>query len=457
MLPPDFLTRMSHLLGSDYAAFADSYTRPFHVGLRVNTLKTTAADFNSISPFALNPVGAWEPAGFRVADGSQPGSHPYHAAGLYYMQEPSAMAVAAVADPQPGELVLDLAAAPGGKATHLAARMADDGLLVANDIHSGRARILAENLERWGARNTLITHAEPDQLAALWGPIFDKVLVDAPCSGEGMFRRHGSIDWSEEMVAACAVRQGHILDTAVSLVRPGGRLIYATCTFAPAENEATIAHFLHNHPDFTLVDVAKAADWDNGRSDWLPPNTPVADLTAAVRLWPHHFAGEGHFIAVMQRSGDSLPPLPAAHLPPPTRDEFRLWQSFARDAGLTLEIAREEMTAVNGRLYRLPSYQLPITGLHVLRAGLLLGECRRSHFRPAHHLALSLRPAERGAITNRPADHHDTAAYLSGHDIPNSGPNGWRLFTVDSFVLGWGKCVNGRFKNHYPRGLRKHQ
>lgn len=459
ILPPDFLSRMALLLGDEFDHFLQSYQLPHHVGLRVNTLKISAADFISKSPFSLEAVGEWEPAGFRVADDSQPGSHPYHAAGLFYLQEPSAMSVGAVAAPKPGELVLDLAAAPGGKSTHLITRMGDDGLLVANDVHTGRARILGENLERWGARNVTITNAEPARLAALWGAVFDKVLVDAPCSGEGMFRKIGAeggrIEWSEEMVAACATRQGHILDTAVSLVRPGGLLIYATCTFAPEEDEESIARFLDRHPAFTLVDVPKFAGWRNGRTNWQPQTQRPVDLSAAVRLWPHHFPGEGHFVAVLQKAGDELPELPPSDLRPPAKESYRLWQQFVAEAGLAVDWAQEEMTEVNGRLYRLPLFQLPTQRLHIIRTGLLLGEVRRNHFRPAHHLAMSLRPGEWGAATSRPADHPDVSAFLAGHDLADAGENGWVLFQVDGFTLGWGKRVNGRLKNHYPRGLRK--
>ena len=294
--PPEFLQKMRHLLGADYDAFAASYEQEAQVGLRVNTLKVNAADFNSIAPFALTPVGAYEPSGFRVTDDSQPGRHPYHAAGLYYMQEPSAMAVAALLDPQPGEWVLDLAAAPGGKATHLIARMGDEGLLVANDVDRARARDLAENLERWGARNVLITNNTPEQLAAHFGAVFDRVLVDAPCSGEGMFRKQGGFAWSETMVLACARRQTAILETAVSLLRPGGVLAYATCTFAPEEDEGVIGRFLAQHPDFTWMSCwlramrranssgSAAKGWLKGRVHRLStPPTAAANASVVVR------------------------------------------------------------------------------------------------------------------------------------------------------------------------------
>ena len=250
--PADFLRKMRDLLpAGEYDAFVAAFDRPRRIGLRVNTLKITPGHFSTIAPFPLAPLGQWEPAAFAVNPESRPGRHPYHDAGLYYLQEPSAMLAAALLAPEPGELVLDLAAAPGGKATHLASligspaappvsplrlALAGDGLLVANDVHSGRARLLAENMARWGALNTLITQDEPERLAARFGPVFDRVLIDAPCSGEGLFRRMDGVEWSESIVAACARRQRDLLAVAPRLVRPGGRLLYATCTFSPEEN-----------------------------------------------------------------------------------------------------------------------------------------------------------------------------------------------------------------------------
>jgi len=452
---------MARLLGEEYASFAQSYGMKARVGLRVNTLKIPVADFIKKSPFTLSPVGAYEPAGFIVHGRSQPGRHATHAAGLYYLQEPAAMTVAALLDPQPGELVLDLAAAPGGKATHLAARMKDKGLLVANDMHQGRARILAQNMERWGARNVLITSNTPQHLAAAFGPVFDRVLVDAPCSGEGMFRRQGSFDWSENIVAACARRQTHILDSAADLVRPGGRLAYSTCTFSPEENEGVIGRFLDDHPDFELVALPEYEGFAQGRPSW---GNGRPKLARTVRLWPHRFAGEGHFIALLRRVAGKEKPvrmgkpdrLAAAHL--------NLWREFAAGV-LQVELDEQKMVVVNGRyLTLLPEIQLDTTGLYVLRHGLNLGELRfgarrRGFFKPAHTLALSLTAAEVTAPLDLPPESTELAAYLSGQplkvtDDGSRMTGNWTLVTVLGFGLGWGKRVGSRLQNHYPRGLR---
>ena len=459
--PPDFMAKMARLLGEEFPQFAQSYGEPTAVGLRVNTLKLSAADFSTLSPFALKAAGQHEPNGFLVTDDSRPGSHPYHAAGLYYLQEPSAMVVGGLVDAQPDELVLDLAAAPGGKATHLAAQMQGKGLLVANDVHTGRARLLAENLERWGATNALITSAEPEHLAAQFGPIFDRVLVDAPCSGEGMLRKlsfadkSGPFEWSEGMVLACSRRQTAILDSAAELVKPGGRLVYATCTFSPEEDEAVIARFLREFPQFELIDPPRFAGFGAGRPSWVDPSLADDNLQKCVRLWPHQFPGEGHFVAIMQRIDDEKPqtfPKPW-RFTPPGKKELAVWRAFA-DEVLQAKFDEDRLLLVNGRLYLLPELALETGKLHLIRYGLLLGEIRKGHFRPDHALALALKPEEATLTANFAADADEIAAYWQGLDFAHTGPNGWLLVAVDGFVLGWGKRVNGRLKNHYPRGLR---
>ena len=482
-LPPaDFLAKMRSLLSpGEYDAFVAAYDAPPVAGLRVNTLKTAPAEFTTLAPFSLTPLGDWEPAAFTVTDGSRPGRHPYHDAGLYYLQDPSAMTAAVALAPAPGELVLDLAAAPGGKATHLAARMGtaaagdgsplrraldDDSLLVANDVHAGRARLLAENLARWGAVNVLVTHDEPARLAAALGPVFDRVLIAAPCSGEAMFRRLESVEWSESIVAACARRQRGVLAVAPDLARPGGRLLYATCAFSPEENELVVGAFLAGQGDFQLMEPPSIAGADRGRADWTGQEAApamAAQLARAVRLWPHRFPGEGHFLALMARdeptddgqktSGDNG--RFRAH--PPTAAQARLWRAFATDA-LALALPEERLHVHGERLYLLPRRAIDPGRLHLIRYGLLLGELRAGHFRPAHDLALALNDADARAV-RWPADDPRLAAYLSGRDLPASdlppGPDGWTLIAVDGFGLGWGKRAGGRLKNHTPHALRR--
>jgi 16S rRNA C967 or C1407 C5-methylase (RsmB/RsmF family)/NOL1/NOP2/fmu family ribosome biogenesis protein len=479
--PPEFLSRMRALLPADeYAAFAAAFDRPPRAGLRVNTLKISVADFTSIAPFPLAPVGEWEPAGFIVAGDSRPGRHPYHDAGLYYLQEPSAMVPAALLAPRPGELVLDLAAAPGGKATHLAALMAEPapaasrsplrrmldvpGLLVANDVHTGRARLLADNLARWGALNVVVTNDKPERLSAAFGPVFDRVLIDAPCSGEGMFRRGEAVEWSAAIVAACARRQRGVLAVATELARPGGRLLYSTCTFAPEENEEVIAAFLAAEAAYALEEPRRFAGFERGRPEWAAQaggaagaNEAAAQLARAVRLWPHTFPGEGHFIALISR--DEAEPHQETHQReyrglPPSAEEHRLWREFACET-LAFDLPAGRLHAHNGRLYLLPRTTLDPGRIRLVRYGLLLGEARRGYFRPAHDLALALTAADVQAAANWPANDPRMAAYLAGSDLPDEGPDGWRLMTVDGYGLGWARRAGGRLKNHYPHHLRR--
>ena len=457
--PPQFLAKMAQLLGAEYPAFVASLDKPRPAGLRTNTLKISAADFSRISPFSLTPLGEFEPAAFLLPDSSKAGSHPYHAAGLYYLQEPAAMVVGGLLDPQAGELVLDLAAAPGGKATHLAARMENEGLLVANDVQRGRARLLAQNMERLGVTNALICDETPDRLAAAFGPIFDRVLLDAPCSGESLFRRLDEVDWSPAIVAACARRQTGILDAAARLVRPGGLLAYATCAFSPEENEQQLDIFLSAHPDFSITAVPVSAGFDAGRHEWIDapqlPRDKQLEIRHAVRLWPHHFPGDGHFMAIMRRNKSTGNEKPLELLQPKgQKGDIAVWKEFRRQT-LRMNVAEERIHCVNNRLYLLPDLAIKTESLHLLRYGLFLGEARRGYFKPAHTLAMALTANQVKQHVNWPADAAQISAYLSGHDLPSRGANGWVLVTVDGFPLGWGKRSNGRLKNHYPRGLRR--
>ena len=462
---------MSRLLPPhELAAFLAALDGAPRVGLRVNTLKISVPDFISIAPFSLAPLGDWEPAGFLVTDDSRPGRHPYHDAGLYYLQEPSAMVAAALLAPVAGQRVLDLAAAPGGKATHLASRMAlptppgspmrqgldAGGLLVANDVHAGRARLLAENLARWGASNVLVTSADPARVADVLGPIFDRVLIDAPCSGEGMFRRHSEVEWSEAIVAACARRQRGILQAAPELVRSGGRLLYATCTFAPEEDEQVIAGFLAAAPDFTLREPPRGAGFDRGRPDWAGESPAAAQLARAVRLWPHRFPGEGHFLALMERAAqadvayEGTQPF-RPHLP--SAAEMRLWQEFAASVGV--ECPPERLHVHDGRLFLLPRAAIDPGRLRIVRYGLYLGEFRPGRFHPAHDLALALSADDVVAAVSWAAGDPRLAAYMTGSDLPDDGADGWVLVAVDGFGLGWAKRAGGRLKNHFPRQSRR--
>ncbi len=459
---------MSRLLGADFPAFAAALEAEPVSGLRVNTLKLSADEFRKISPFPLGDPVPWEASAFVLLSSDiSPGLHPYHLAGLYYLQDPSAMSAAALLDPQPfdaaqgqpGERVLDLAAAPGGKTTHLAARMHGSGLLVANEIKEKRLGHLAMNVERWGAGNVVVTHETPERLADHFGAFFDRVLVDAPCSGEGMFRkdRGACLDWSPEMVAGCAVRQRNILRVAVQLVRPGGRLLYSTCTFAPEENEAVIAALLDEFPEFEAEALPLFPGFEQGRPEWAGREDREA-LRAAVRLFPHRLSGEGHFVCRLRRreqaaSRPGRRPRPSgrAALAEMNRLQSDLWRDFARDA-LTADFTADRLRVRAERLYFVPEEMPDFGNLRLVHPGVWLGTFKTGRFEPAHPLALFLRPGGARRTLNLSPAEPALTAYLRGEPLPAPGEAGWTLVTVDGWPLGWGKRVQGLVKNHYPRG-----
>ncbi len=455
-LPPAFLERMHCLLGDEYASFLASYDAPPSIGLRVNTLKISVDAFRAITPFELAPT-PWCPTGFTLTDEAAPGKHPYHAAGLYYLQDPSAMAAVELLDPQPGERVLDLAAAPGGKATHIAALMQGQGLLVANEIHPKRAWELAGNLERWGARNAAITNETPERMAERFAGFFDRVLADAPCSGEGMLRKSEAArrEWAPELINGCALRQTGILDQAAAMVRSGGRLVYSTCTFNPEENERTVARFLARHTDFALIEPSRNSGYFPGRPAWLPENESKAELARAVRLWPHRAPGEGHFIAVIERNHS--PEAPAARswrpakLPRPIAEAYRAFCA----ANLNGMPAVEQPVLVGSYLYALPDDLPDLAGLRYLHPGWWLGVVKGARFEPSHALALALSIGDARRVFDLPAGAPDLTAYLHGETPTSPGEEGWTLVAVDGFPIGWGKRTGGRLKSHYPKGLRR--
>ena len=458
---------MRGLLGDEADDFEQSLETAPVTGLRVNTLKISPLEFERISPWPLEPV-PWCSSGYIVPARERPGLHPFHAAGLYYLQEPSAMAVAGGLAPRPFERVLDLAAAPGGKSTHLAALLGNDGLLVANDVNAPRARELSRNIERWGTRRTVITSATPELLARTWGGVFDAVLLDAPCSGEGMFRKTPEAleQWSEELVASCAARQGVLLEEAARLVKPGGRLAYSTCTFAPDENERLVARFLESHDDWALVPLALPGA-ASGRSEWVPEWDRASELAGTVRLWPHHGPGEGHFVALLCRSVDS--PVDGEPTGPSPRRRAKgdrrtsdaelqnavsLWHTFAERNLLGEPFTGHELHLRDDGLYALPPGSPALEGIRVLRPGTWLGKVERGRFAPSHSLALTLREDEAARSVDLGANDPRLLSYLEGAELEVAGEDGWLLVTVAGHPLGWGRRARDIIKNHYPKGLR---
>lgn len=429
MLPEAFLQRMEAQLGSEYPAFLESLERPRAVALRFNPLKGE----RPVLPFVGAPV-PWEPEGFYYDPETRPGLHVYHEAGVYYLQEASAMAPVALLDPKPGERVCDLCAAPGGKTTQIAGRMLGQGFLVCNEINPKRAKILSRNIERMGVANALVTNEHPETLASRFPGFFDRVLVDAPCSGEGMFRKEEAAvtDWSQETVQMCARRQREILDSAARLVRPGGRLVYSTCTFAPEEDEETVAAFLESHPEFTPEPV---------EAPWFVPGE-----NASYRMWPHKLLGEGHFAAVLRKTQGESGEVPAClgeKCP-------KAWESFAKELDITLPEGKA--VSFGQSLYWAPTELPELNRLKVLRPGLELGTERKGRFEPAHALALWLKTC--AVAESFPPESPEMKAYLHGDVVP-SGKKGWCLVQAGGYAIGWGKGDGSVLKNHYPKGLRR--
>ncbi len=456
MLPQEFLDRMRQMLGEEYPAFVESYEKEKYQALRVNALKADCKRLKEEAAFSLEPV-PWETNGFYYGKEDAPGKHPYHEAGVYYIQEPSAMAPAAYLEAKPGERVLDLCAAPGGKTTQIASYMKGQGILISNEIHPARAKILSENVERMGIPNAMVTNESPQKLADTFSEYFDRIMVDAPCSGEGMFRKNeiACEEWSLENVEICAKRQDEILDRAASMLKPGGRIVYSTCTFAPAENEGSISRFLEHHSDFSIVEAEHFKGMEGGVADWV--DNPACGIEKTIRLWPNKLHGEGHYVAVLQKDGTcdaSYEGYCKNGLQKGISEkECKEYLAFCEEF---LKIKLEGTLLKYGdQLYLAPKGMPSTSQLKVLRPGLHLGTMKKNRFEPSHALALSLKPQEAKYVADFPADSAEIRAYLNGQTLNYEGEKGWYLITVDGYSIGWGKLAGGVMKNHYPKGLRK--
>ncbi|MBR6955212.1 MAG: RsmF rRNA methyltransferase first C-terminal domain-containing protein [Clostridia bacterium] len=429
-LPEMFIRRMAEQLGEELPAFLACYGEPARRGIRLNTLKPLPA---GTAPEGLGDPIPWAGDAYFLAEESRIGAHPLHEAGACYIQEPSAMLPAAVLTPRPGERVLDLCAAPGGKSTQMAAMMRGRGLLVCNEPVHSRAQVLSRNVERMGVVNAVVTCAWPDDLARRWPEAFDAVMVDAPCSGEGMFRRvpESRGEWTPQSPAGCAQRQAGILGAAARMVRPGGRLVYATCTLNDTENRDQVEAFLASHPDFELQPFA------------LPGATgPEGMLTC----YPHRMPGEGQFCALMRRKGDApgrMPPDGHPRVPDRTQ-RHALAEAFPE--------APVPDGLFGDSLILLP--ELPdLAGLQVLRCGLHLGSVRNGRFLPDHAWAVSSLPPVCPRVT---VTEEEARRYQAGETLRIAEETaGWVLPVLSGLPLGWGKATGGVLKNHYPKGLRR--
>ena len=452
-LPQEFLNKMKTLLGAEYEEFLASYDRPRNFGLRVNVGKISPEEFQKLAPFHLQPV-PWTENGFYYTleeDNSVlPARNPFYYAGLYYLQEPSAMTPAAMLKVTPGEKVLDLCAAPGGKATELGARLHGKGLLVANDISASRAKALLKNIEVFGISNAFVTNETPAHLAGQFPEFFDKILVDAPCSGEGMFRKDPAVAkaWDAEKPFACAKQQKEIITQAANMLAPGGQMLYSTCTFSPEENEQVIAYLLDSREDMEVLELPQMEGFSRG-----------IHLSRCVRIWPHKMNGEGHFLALLQKKGQKAAVKEEVTDRSAGNKKINSpeMQEFFQDITMPINWNRVEIR--KDQAYYVPEETKGRTGLTFLRNGLYLGEIRKGRFEPSQSLAMALKKEEYASVVDLEASDERVMKYLKGEtleveDLQSTREKGWQLVCVNGYPLGWGKLVNGTLKNKYHTGWR---
>lgn len=457
-LPIEFEKKMKAFLGDEWDDFLYSYDNNRFQALRFNTLKVQSPEermriLKTLKTSSDKKV-SWANAAYYFDENVRPGKHPYHEMGLYYIQEPSAMSAAALLAPKPGMRVLDLCAAPGGKSTQLATYLGDSGLLVSNEINTQRSLILSQNIERMGIKNAIVTNEDSFVLASHFPGFFNAIQVDAPCSGEGMFRKlpEAIEQWSMENVAICAARQKEILDNAAVMLKPGGTIVYSTCTFSKEENEDVIEYFLERHPDFTLEEME--------------------------RFWPHKVDGEGHFVAKLVRRGCVDTDLKADRKtkknknsknrknetkPALTKENMKLLSEFLDETiseDMAAWIKNSRLVMFGEQLYRLPDMEVDIKGLKVQRAGLHIGEFKKQRFEPSHSLALALKLNDAKNVVKLTCDNPQTIGFFNGQSVMLSDEQaaeckkGWALVCVDGYPAGWGKVNGAQVKNHYPKGLR---
>lgn len=456
-LPETFVSKMKRLLGSDYENYEKCFDLPRHYGLRVNTAKISVDEFLKIAPWPLRPVPWIENGFYYDGDVYQPARHPYYFAGLYYLQEPSAMTPANRLPIDPGDRVLDVCAAPGGKATELGARLNGTGVLAANDLSSSRAKGLLKNLELFGIGNVLVLCEEPGKLVPCFQEYFDKILIDAPCSGEGMFRKDKKMirAWEEHGPEYFSRIQKSIITQAARMLAPGGMLLYSTCTFDPEENEKTIEYLLQEYPEFQICDLRPYAGFSPGIPEETNGKNP--DLFRTVRIFPHRMEGEGHYLALLKKGGEQSRRPESVRtgkgkgkLPEELTEFFSL---ISRE----FDPARVEIRS--GKVYYMPEGLPSMKGIRFLRTGLLLGELKKNRFEPSQALAMNLKKAEYSYTLDFSVRDDRVVKYLKGEtldveDLVSPKEKGWYLVCVDGYPLGFGKLANQTLKNKYLPGWR---
>ncbi|NLK26876.1 MAG: SAM-dependent methyltransferase [Clostridiales bacterium] len=479
-LPKLFEDRMRTLLGEEYEDFQECFSKPHYTGLRANILKIAPKEFEKICPFPINRI-PWVRNGYYYDSKDQPAKHPYYYAGLYYIQEPSAMTPASLLPIEKGDKVLDICAAPGGKSTELGAKLGREGILVSNDISNSRAKALLKNIELFGIPNALVLSETPSKLAEYFPEYFDKILIDAPCSGEGMFRKSPSImqNWEQYGVDYYNKLQKEIILFAARMLKPGGIMLYSTCTFSPEEDEGTIEFLLEQYPQFQVIkgipdqEACKRQElsfdgFDSGKPEWINGRK---ELVHSIRLWPHKIMGEGHFIALLKKnpSEDKVAQDTISRMnfkarkqkSDPRKNLDKHHTNLSDEANIFLKEIKgllEDglLTVRDNRVYRLPKGLPDLTGLRILRQGLLLGEMKKQRFEPSQALANALTPEQYEKCICLTVDDPRVIRYLKCETIDLDGDyeDGWYLVCVEHYPLGWGKITKNKFKNKYLPGWR---
>ena len=459
-LPSAFEEKMKYLLGAEYNNYLDCFDEPRHYGLRVNTAKISVEDFLKISPWPLKKI-PWIHNGFYYdGENCQPAKHPYYFAGLYYLQEPSAMTPADRLPIEPGDKVLDVCAAPGGKATELGARLNGTGVLAANDLSNSRAKGLLKNIELMGIGNVLVLSEEPGKLIPYFTEYFDKILIDAPCSGEGMFRKDRKMirAWEEHGPDYFARIQKSIITQAAQMLKPGGMILYSTCTFSPEENEQTIEYLLEQYSDFDVCEIEGYEGFTCG----MPEVTASKDkrLSRTVRIFPHRMKGEGHFLALLQKHAAADSDTLTASDVKNTTERKKLPEDltdFLADIRREFDPGRFDIRA--DKVYYMPEGLPALNGIRFLRTGLFLGELKKKRFEPSQAFAMNLKKEEYPRIIDLPVSDERVIKYLKGEtldveDLVSPKEKGWYLVCVDGYPLGFGKLAGQVLKNKYLPGWR---
>lgn len=449
-LPEKYEMKMKSLLGAEFDDYLKSFEEKRYYGLRTNTLKINADELEKKLYFKLKKV-EWCKEGFYYSDEDRPSKHPYYNAGLFYIQEPSAMSTGAVIDINPGDRVLDLCAAPGGKSTQAGAKLKNEGILVSNDISATRCRALLRNIEAAGISNAVITNETPEKLSERFEGFFNKIIVDAPCSGEGMFRKDKDAvrSWEEHKTEVCQKLQRDILRNAGKMLCPGGIIAYSTCTFAPEEDEGMVNEFLDKNDDFEILEVDKSYGFDRGRSEWVKGGRKELDLCG--RLWPHKVKGEGHFLALLKKKGVEKEKKTISKITPVNEKKLSDYYDFM-DKYMNIKI--NDNIEIHGKsLMKIPC-GIDLRGIRVMRSGLYIGDIKTKRFEPSQGFAMTLKKEDVKYSIDFSLDDDKLIRYLKGESFDVNSYDGWNLVCVDGFPLGWGKVQNGRLKNKYLPGWK---